>query len=167
MTSPEGSQVRERLGERVSAATYGTVLVMAALPLIDLADIRPGVGWALVSGVSGATFVAHAYAQIMGDHVRRDSTIDRKEVVHALRDGVPILLAAIAPALALGLGQTAVLAPGAALWVAFGVALLQLVGLGLYVGWSVRPRPTRWWTYGMAAAALGVIVAAAKFSLGH
>jgi hypothetical protein len=160
-------QARERLVQRVTAATYGTVLVLAALPLIKVSGVASGVGWELVTGVGIATYIAHAYAEVMGDHVRRRSSLDRAEVARAMRDGVPILYAAVGPASALGLGGINVLSDTAALWVAVTVAVLQLVGLGLFVGWAVTPRRSHWWVYGVASAAMGVVVVALKLGLSH
>ncbi len=84
-----------------------------------------------------------------------------------MRDGMPILYAAVGPALALGLGGLNVVSETTALWVALAVAVLQLVGLGLFVGWAVTPRRSHWWVYGVAAAAMGVVVVALKLSLSH
>ena len=161
------NQPRERLVQRVSAATYGTVLVLAALPLIQVTEVGSGVGWELVTGVGVATYIAHAYAEVMGDHVRRRSSLDRREVARAMRDGVPILYAAVVPAVALGLGGLGVMSDKAALWVAVALSALQLVSLGLFVGWAVTPRPRHWWVYGVAAAAMGVVVVALKLGLSH
>ena len=160
-------QSRERLVQRVTAGTYGTVLILAALPLIEVVDVGSGVGWELVTGVGFATYIAHAYAEVMGDHVRSRSLLDRQEFARALRDGRPILYAAVGPALALGLGRVNVLSEAAALWCALAVAILQLVGLGLFVGWAVTPRRSHWWVYGVAAAAMGGVVVAIKLSLSH
>jgi hypothetical protein len=55
----------------VSAACYGTVLVLASLALIDADDVASGIGWELVTGVGVATWVAHLYAEVIGDHLRR------------------------------------------------------------------------------------------------
>jgi hypothetical protein len=160
-------QPRERLAERVSAATYGTVLVLAALPLIKVTDVSSGVGWELVTGVGVATYVAHAYAEVMGDHLRHESSLDRNELGRAMLDGVPILLAAVGPALVLGLASLDVITESVALWAAVIVAIVQLVVLGALVGWAVTDRRSQWWTYGIAAAAIGVVVVVVKLSLGH
>ena len=45
---------RDRLAERLSAASYGTILVLAALALIDADDVSSGLGWELVTGVGAA-----------------------------------------------------------------------------------------------------------------
>ncbi len=125
-----------------------------------------GVGWELVTGVGVATYIAHVYAEVMGDHVHRRSALDRKEVAR-VAGRMPILYAAVGPALALGLGGLNVVSETTALWVALAVAVLQLVGLGLFVGWAVTPRRSHWWVYGVAAAAMGVVVVALKLSLSH
>jgi hypothetical protein len=158
---------RERQAEQVSAATYGTVLVLAALPLIKVADIGSGVGWELVAGVGVATWVAHLYAEVMGDHLRHESAVDRRELGRAMFDGTPILVATVGPAVVLGLGGLDVVGRSAALWIAVVVATLQLVALGVFVGWAVTPRRRHWWTYGAAAAAIGVTVVIVKLSLSH
>ena len=160
-------QPHERLVQRVTAGTYGTVLILAALPLIKVTEVGSGAGWELVTGVGVATYIAHAYAEVMGDHVHRRSALDRNEVARALRDGMPILYAAVGPGLALGLGGLNVVSETTALWVALAIAVLQLVGLGLFVGWAVTPRRSHWWVYGVAAAAMGVVVVALKLSLSH
>lgn len=160
-------QSRERLAERVNAATYGTVLVLAGLPLIKVADVRSGVGWELVTGIGLATYVAHAYAELIGDHLRQDDGLTRRQVRQAFGDGVPILIAAVLPALALGLGAVDVVDKQVALWGAVVVASVQLVGLGVFVGRAVTPRRRFWWAYGLVAAAMGMVVVVIKVGLHH
>ena len=164
---PLTDQRRERLVQQVSAGTYGTVLILAALSVIEADEVGSGAGWELVTGVGIATYIAHAYAEVMGDHVRHRSSLDRKEIARAMTDGTPVVFAALVPALALGLGRLDAISSTAALWVAVAVAVLQLVGVGLFVGWAVTPRRPHWWAYGVAAAAMGVVVVVLKLSLSH
>src|SRR5436190_23632080 len=112
VTIPEPLQrwPQERMAERVSAAAYGTVLVLAALALLDADNVASGLGWELVTGVGVATWVAHLYAEVVGDHVRKSAPLDGAEVRLAMLDGLPILLAAVPPALVLFLGRLDVLA---------------------------------------------------------
>jgi hypothetical protein len=100
---------RERGAERLAAACYGSVLVLAALPLLDADGVDSGLGWELVTGVGVATWVAHLYAEMVGDHVRRGASLDREEIARAMADGLPILLAAVLPAVVLALGRLDVL----------------------------------------------------------
>ncbi len=71
---------RERIAELLSAACYGTVLVLVALPLIDTDEVSSGLGWELVTGVGVATWVAHLYAEVVGDHLRHGPPLGRAEI---------------------------------------------------------------------------------------
>jgi len=158
---------RERFAERLSAACYGTVLVLVALPLIDGDDVLSGWGWELVTGVGVATWVAHLYAEVVGDHVRDDAAVDRTLVTKAMVDGLPIPLAAVLPAVMLLLGRLEVLDERVALWAAVVVAIGQLVGVGAFVGGSVSRRGASVWSYAGATAAIGLVVVSLKIALGH
>ena len=158
---------RESLAERLSAACYGTVLVLAALPLIDTDDVESGWGWELVTGVGVATWVAHLFAEVVGDRVRLGSAVDWAEIKGAMVDGLPILLAGVLPAVTLLLGRVDVLDPRVALWASVAVAIGQLVGLGAFVGGFVSPGGASVWSYAGATAAVGIAVVSIKLALGH
>jgi hypothetical protein len=158
---------RDRMAERLSAASYGTVLALAALALIDTDDVSSGLGWELVTGVGVATWVAHLFAEVVGDHVRRGSALDRGELTRAMADGFPILLAAVPPAVMLLLGRLEVLDERVALWASVAVALIQLIGVGAIVGSVVSNRGIGAWSYAAVTAAIGVAVVALKLVLGH
>jgi hypothetical protein len=157
----------DRLSEQLSAACYGTVLVLAALPLIDADAVSTGLGWELVTGVGVATWVAHLYAEIVGDHLRRGAPANRAEITRAMIDGLPILLAAVPPAVVLALGRLDVLEPRTALWTAVFVAIAQLVGVGAFVGGSLSPRGGGRWTYAAGTALIGLGIVSLKLVLGH
>jgi hypothetical protein len=157
----------ERLAERVSAASYGTVLVLAALATLKANDVDSGFGWELVVGVGAATWIAHLFAEVVGEHCRSRSTITRHEVRRAMTDGLPIILAAVAPALVLGLGRLDVLENDVAMWLAVSVAFLQLVGLGAFVGAAISPHRSTMWAYAAVTALMGAVVVALKIALSH
>src|SRR3954466_13813100 len=126
-----------RDAELVSAASYGSVLVLAAIPLVHVVDVESGWGWELVTGVGVATWVAHLFAEVLGEQVRHGSAVlDRGRIRRSMIDGLPIPLAAVLPAFVLALGRLDVLGDELALWLAFAVALVQLIGVGAYVGRS-------------------------------
>jgi hypothetical protein len=158
---------RERLAEWVSAASYGTVLVLAALTVIHPDDVADGLGWEIVTGVGLATWVAHLYAEVVGDHVRQTAPVARKDATRLMRDALPILLATVLPAVILLFGRLDVLADRVALWVSIGVATLQLMSLGGVVGFAVSPRRLTAWLYAATTAALGLAVVGANLILGH
>jgi hypothetical protein len=157
---------RDRLAERLTAASYGTILVLAALALIDADDDSSGLGWELVTGVGAATWIAHLYAELVGDQLRRGTALDRTEIARAAADGIPILLAAIPPAVMLLLGRLEVFDEGVALGASLVIALVQLVGIGAYVG-SVHTHGMNAWIFAAATAAVGIAVVTLKLVLGH
>ena len=144
------------------------MLVLAALPLIHPEDVIDGVGWELAVGVGGATWLAHLFAEVVGDHVRHSAVAhERTEIARAMVDGLPILVAAVLPAAALLLGRLEVLSGRGALWSAVIVAVVQLVGLGAYVGALATERRSERWLYAGATALFGLVVVAIKVVLGH
>ena len=158
---------RERLAARVSAASYGSVLVLAALAVIDGEDVASGWGWELATGVGVATWIAHLYAEVVGDHLRHVAAHEREEILRAMFDGLPILLATVPPAIALVLGRLDVVEPRVALWVAVTIAFVQLVGLGAFVGSVMSGRHSKTWLYAAVTAAFGLAVVSLKVVLGH
>jgi hypothetical protein len=158
---------RHRLAERVSAASYGTVLVVAAVAVVDVESVASGWGWELVTGVGLATWAAHLYAEIVGDHLRHHTALTAAELKRAMADGSPILMAAVLPALVLMLGRLDVLDEAVALWLAVVVGLLQLVGVGAFVGSEVGSGSRTTWSYAGVTGALGLAVVGLKLGLAH
>lgn len=157
---------RERLAERVSAASYGTVLIIAALLVLKAEDVASGWGWELIAGVGAATWVAHLYAEILGNHVRKVDATQPHELRKAMADGLPILLAAVLPAAALSLGRLGAVTPQQALWIAVILALLQLVAIGAFVGITSDQQSSSW-RYAAIAAVFGLAVVLLLVALGH
>ena len=163
---PANTEQRHRLAERVSAASYGTVLIIAALLLVEAEDVSSGLGWELIVGVGVATWLAHLYAEVLGNHVRSVDALQHHEIRRAMRDGLPILLASILPAVALLLGRLEIVAARLALWIAVVLAVLQLVAVGALVG-IVSDQTTNSWRYAAVAAAFGFSVVPLLVALGH
>lgn len=166
MTSPNSAEERDRLAERLSAASYGTVLIIAALLVVEAEDVATGWGWELMVGVGAATWVAHLYAEVLGNHVRNPDAMRSHEVGRAMADGLPILLSSILPALALLLGRLDVVAARQALWVGVILAILQLVAIGAIVGVVSGGRSSSL-RYAVVAAVFGFGVVLLLVVLGH
>jgi hypothetical protein len=158
---------QEGLADLVSAATYGTVLVLAALSAVGVSDVALGHGSELVAGVGLATWLAHVFAVLLGDHVRHHGALRAGEVGWAMAQGSPILASTVLPALVLMLGRLDVLADGAARIAAIVVAVVQLLAIGAFVGWVVPARPAAIWAFAGATVAAGTAVAAVTVALGH
>ena len=157
---------RDRLAERVSAAAYGTVLMIAALLVVDAENVESGWGWELLVGVGATTWVAHMYAEVLGNHVRNVDALRSHELRKAMIDGLPIILAPVLPAIALTLGRLDVVTPRKSFWIAVVLALLQLVGVGAFVG-AVTDQPSGSWRFAAIAAVFGLVVVLVLVALGH
>jgi hypothetical protein len=156
----------ERFAERASAAAYGNVLVLAALSTLGIADVAEGHGIELVAGVGIGTWVAHLFAEVLGNHVRHPRPLARRELARAAADGSPILGSTILPALALALGRTDVLSDSTARVIAMLVAVLQLVAVGALVARDPDRRANAW-AFPLVTAIAGTAVVAITVRLGH
>jgi hypothetical protein len=158
---------RDRVAERVSAASYGSVLVIAALSVVGVSDVALGHGAELVAGVGAATWVAHLFAELLANHVRHHEPLHRSEVARAAIDGSPIMAATALPALALLLGRVDLLADSTARVVAIVIAVLQLLAIGAFVARVAVARPATRWMFAATVAGIGVAVVATTVLLGH
>jgi hypothetical protein len=149
----------------VSAAAYGTVLVLAALTLVTVADVASGYGLELVAGIGVATYIAHLFAEVVGHQLRDRRELHASDITSAATDGSPILLATLVPGLVVGAGRLHIIDDETAIWIAVGVAAVQLVGLGAYVGSRLPGRRTV--PYAIGTTLVGVAVVAVKLVLGH
>lgn len=158
---------RDRLSEYVSAASYGSVLVLAALSVIGVSEVAEGHGAELIAGVGLATWIAHLFAELLGEHIRHHEPVDRKEVKRAAIDGSPILASTLLPAAVLMLGRFDVITHQTARVAAIVVALAQLALVGAFVARVAPVPPATTWTFGLATAGVGLIVVALTVFLGH
>ena len=162
-----GNIPRERLAELVSAASYGTVLVLAALSVIGVSEVALGHGAELIAGVGVATWLAHLFAEILGQHVAHETPRGRNEIAQAAVDGSPILAATVLPAVVLLLGRLDVLSDTTARVAAIVVGVLQLFGIGAIVARVAPTPPAVQWTFAAATAAAGLVIVALSVALGH
>ena len=150
-----------------SAASYGTVLVLAALSVIGVSEVALGHGAELVAGVGVATWLAHLFAEILGQHVEHEVPRGRQEVARAAVDGSPILAATVLPAIVLVLGRLDVVSATSARVAAIVVAILQLLGIGAVVAYVAPTQPAARWTFAASTAAAGLVIVVLSVALGH
>jgi hypothetical protein len=141
--------------------------VLVALSAIEVTDIGEGHSSELVLGVGVATWVAHLFAELLGEHVRFGAAVSRVEVRRASIDGSPILIATVLPAVLLWFGRVDLLDHESARSLAILAGLLQLSLLGGIVARSTPGSPTPAWSFAISTAVAGVGVVALKVALGH
>ena len=159
---------REDVASRVSAYVYGNVLVMAALIALHPEDLAGSTGVVYLLGVGASTYVAHTLGEAVGLRVREGRSLDWAAVRHELRDALPIVTAAGAPAALLLLGWTDVLDTDVVLVLALALVDIRLALLGSVVAHaSGEGSSTRVFLAGFALAVVAAAAAALKWQLTH
>jgi fructose-1,6-bisphosphatase/inositol monophosphatase family enzyme len=120
-----------------------------------------------VFGVGVATWVAHLFAELLGERVRHGARVSWAEARRASIDGSPILAATFLPAALLFLGRMDLVSHETARNVAILAAVLQLSLVGAIVARSSPGSPTPAWSFAIATAVAGIGVVALKVALGH
>jgi hypothetical protein len=122
--------VRRLLGghtERIAGTVYGTIVFLAMLTAGAAAyadDL-----WRLAVITAAGMIVlwaAHVYAHALGESVKAGRRLRVGEVAVIARRESSILLAAVLPEAAIGLGAVGLVAGRAALWIAFGLGVAAL-----------------------------------------
>ena len=157
----------DRLALFISSAAYGTVLVLAALAVIKGIHISVGYGAELIAGVGVATWVAHVYAELLGEHVHRQLPLTHAEVRASFVDGLPILGSPVLPGLVLMLGKLESVSEQSARTAAILVAIAQLLAIGVLVGVIAPSRRGALWIFAGVTAGVGLAVVVITTWLGH
>jgi hypothetical protein len=157
---------RHRAADLVSAAAYGTVLILGALAVLEPNDVSDGHGLELVAAVGVATWVAHVFSDLLGEQLRHEAP-PSEELRWSAVSGIPILAACVLPAVAIGLGRLDAISDVAAIWVATIIGVLQLVGLGAVVGVLKGTGRRTVWRFVLVTCIFGLGVTALKVRLTH
>jgi hypothetical protein len=110
----------------VANIVYGTVVVMAALTAAVANEDHP---WRLAVIVFTSAFVlwiAHVYAHGLSETLQSQERLDGGELLRVARREIGIMLAAVAPTVALLLGAAGLFREDTAIWLALGAGLLTL-----------------------------------------
>jgi len=114
--------------ERIAGTVYGTIVALSLLTAGAAAyadDL-----WRLVVITAAGMIVlwaAHVYAHALGESVKCGRRLRTDEVAAIARRESSILLAAVLPEAAIGLGALGLIGGWLALWLAFGVGVAALI----------------------------------------
>ncbi len=149
----------------VASAIYGSMLVTVLLAAQSGADVAVArVGLYVVLGIF-AFWLTHIWATLVG--MRLDGPTTRPIVVEAAREESPMLGAAVAPLIALGLGVAGILTPLEASNLALAVAVVQLFLWGVAVGRAVGRTWSSALVVGLVDLGLGLAIVALKVFVLH
>jgi hypothetical protein len=146
-----------------SGGLYGTVLVLAviiALTKSGKAEASIVLGGVVITSL--VFFVVHVYADTLAARVRHPEREWLEIARHHAHHELPILSAAIGPAIPLALGAAGALSREAASWAAISMGLLGLFGWGVAVGRALGYRRGLPLLFGVLNVALGGVMVGLK-----
>jgi len=149
---------------RVSAWIYGTVLALAALALVspEASDEAGGAG--LLIGIGLGTFLAHLFADYIGEEVRERRRLTAGERREILRDLLPVLTGMVPPAVFLAIGVLPSVSGPWMLALAFTVTLLRLPLIAMIVAARTNRHPL--WSL-FVVCGVGILVVVIKVLVSH
>jgi hypothetical protein len=151
----------------LAGTVYGTVVAMATVTAGAKGNLGAWELATLVASTALVLWIAHVYADGLGESVARGRRLDGPELGSIARRELAIVLAAVLPAAALVLGALDVLRDETAVWIALAAGLVTLVVEGVRYA-----RLERLGAGGTAAVvginlALGLAVVGLKAALTH
>jgi hypothetical protein len=113
--------------ETLAGTVYGTIVVLSLLTAGAAAYADDLWRLAVITGAAmTALWGAHVYAHALGESVKSGRRLRAAEVLAIGRRESSILLAAVLPEAAVGLGAVGLIEGSAALWIAFGLGVATL-----------------------------------------
>lgn len=149
---------------RVAAWIYGTVLALAGLALVTPEMSDEGGGAAILVGIGVGTFLAHLFADYIGEEVREKRRLTKEERRELLRDLLPVLTGMIPPAVLLALGTLPSVSGPWMLAAAFAVTLLRLPLVAVIVAARTNRHPL--WSL-FIVCGLGIVIVVVKVLISH
>jgi len=153
---------------RIGSTIYGTILVMAALTAAYAAERHDPAK--LVELVVSAVFVfwcAYVYANALSESIERRSRLSPPSIASVASRELGIVLAALAPVIALLLGVIGWIGEKTSIWAAFAVALAMLSIQGYRYARAVRLGGLGTVMVLIVNLVLGITVVAMKVALVH
>jgi hypothetical protein len=158
----------EDLAERLQEYVYGTItalVVIGALQGGELGSSRSAT--IVVVGTAFATWLAHAFAAIIGVHVRQRRAVQGHEMMTKFRQSWRIITAAAPATIILIFADLGVFSLRSALSAATVVGVLQLLGVAV-----IAARRSEFTVFGVivyatTASAIGLVIVAIEIAVFH
>jgi hypothetical protein len=147
-----------------SGGLYGTVVVLGVITALTHGYGNNDVGVVLGAVVVTTLvfWVVHLYADTLAARVSDPRRRWRDLAVEHGRHDLPIIEAAIPPAIPLLLGLAGALSPETAIWAAIVLGLIDLFGWGVLLGRALGYGRSRTVVIGLLNVALGAVMVALK-----
>lgn len=154
--------------DQLAGTLYGTIVVLAIIAAGSTSHAAHP--WQLVDLVVSTTivlFIAHVYAHGVAESVREGRRLNAPELRGVARREAAIVLAGVAPVIALIVGAVHVMPEHTAVWLAISLCLVTLGMEALrYARLERLGRAATLFTIGMNVV-IGVLIVVLKIEMGH
>jgi hypothetical protein len=118
--------------DTIAGTVYGTIIVLSVLAAGAKSYKHDLWRLDVIAAVSAVVlWVAHVYSDGLGESLKLKRRLTARELAVIAREEYSIVLAAVPPVVAVGLGAIGVLAPSNALRLAFGLGIFTLAAQGV------------------------------------
>ena len=155
---PDASASAHERAEWVEEFIYGTIVALIAMAGFDTSGGQPVAAGAIIVVGAAATWVAHAYASLLGHRLAHGRPVTLDEVLRALRGAWPIMVAAVPATLAAAGASVGWWSLQSAIRVADLVGILVLAVAGFAAARVTHAGPAGVIAWTLATAGLGVAI---------
>jgi hypothetical protein len=158
----------EDLAERLQEYVYGTITALVVIGAMQGGELgSPRSATIVVVGTAFATWLAHAFAAIIGVHVRQRRAVQGHEMMTEFRHSWRIITAALPATAVLILADAGLIALRSALTVSTVIGVLQLLGVGV-----IAARRSEFTVFGVVvyattASVIGLVIVAIEIAVFH
>jgi hypothetical protein len=160
------SEHRARLAKaNFASAIYGEILLLSVLAALGVHEVAPGTVLATVLSSQLVFWLAHAYAETIGQQLSSEDRIGREGLGRVMEHEWPIVQAAGPAVVLMLLAIAGVLETSTAIDVAIGLGVLSLFAFGFAAGRHSRDTLGGQLVAGLLSGALGLVIVALKLAL--
>jgi hypothetical protein len=158
----------QEVAERLQEFVYGTITAMVALGALDAKNLGSArAATAVVIGTAIATWLAHAFAALVGVNVREHRAADRNEIVATFRQTWRIVTAAMPATAMLLIADLEWISLRTALTASTVIGILQLVAVALIAARRSRFTIVGGIAYVITATAIGLVIVVIELTVVH
>jgi hypothetical protein len=158
----------EDLAERLQEFVYGTITALVVVGALDGEQLgSPRSATVVVIGTAIATWLAHAFAAVIGVHVRERRPLKGHEIAHKFRTSWRIVTAAVPATAVLILADAGAMELRTALAVATALGVLQLIGVAVLAARRSGFTVLGVVTYAATATIIGLVIVAIEIAVFH
>jgi hypothetical protein len=158
----------EDLAERLQEFVYGTITALVVIGALDAKSLGSARSATLVvAGTAFATWLGHAFAAVIGVHIRQRRAVQRHEIVAKFRHSWRIVTAAVPATVTLIIADIGWISLRSALSTATLLGVLQLLAVAV-----IAARRSHFTVFGVVAYAvtattIGLVIVAIEIAVFH